>query len=285
MQTIPQEQVLKRFNLLPQTLKDAIFSRKTIDAILKYCALREIPEDDTHIVGTLTSDVLLGYLRPESFASEIQKETGVEELKAQHVAHDLDMEIFSEVRLELKKLYPPSMQTPTVQARGFAALPPQATSYQLPAKPKYVIQIPEKFMKRETWNVKREIQEPQAVVEKKSEPLPARSEPAPTPVAPTLTPATPTTPPPISEPTKQAPEVPKEIRPPSKVVPEKKEEVKIQQPQETKKQEASSVKIAQTVVPSGIKMSPVVPLPTFIGSRSQPKNESAPSKAAEKKPA
>src|SRR3989344_3949745 len=144
MQDIPQEQIMKRFQILPEAIKGAIFSEKTSDAISKSCTLRDIPGNKTSLIGQLTTRVLLGYLRPELFAQEIQKETGMEELKAQHVAHDLDMEIFSEVRLELKKLYPPTMQTPTVQSwtaqrSSQSGLPtPSASSGQA----KYVIAIP-----------------------------------------------------------------------------------------------------------------------------------------------
>ena len=148
MQTIPQEQVIKRFQVLPDALKDAIFSQKTIDATLRYCALRDIPENKIHFVGQLTTDVLLGYLRPETFAFEIQKETGVDALKATQVAHDIDTEIFSAVRLELKKLYPPTIQTPTVQAQGFVRSQPVAAEPPKPA-PRYVVQIPERFKKPE----------------------------------------------------------------------------------------------------------------------------------------
>src|SRR3989344_359205 len=98
MQNIPQEQIMKRFQVLPEALKNAIFSEKTTDSIIKNCTLRDVPVDKTPLVGQLTTRVLLGYLRPELFAAEIQKETGMEELKAQHVAHDIDIEIFSEVQ-------------------------------------------------------------------------------------------------------------------------------------------------------------------------------------------
>ena len=116
MQQIPREQVVKRFQVLPQALQDIIFSDRTTDIILKYCALRETSPKQTYAIGALLTQILLGYLRPELFALEIQKETGVDMQKAQLVAHDLDAEIFSAVRLELKKLYPPTIQTPTVQS-------------------------------------------------------------------------------------------------------------------------------------------------------------------------
>ena len=157
---------MKRFQILPEALKDAIFSEKTSDAISKSCTLRDASGDKTPLIGQLTTRVLLGYLRPELFALEIQKETGIDIQKAQLVAHDLDMEIFSAVRLELKKLYPPTIQTPTVQS--WMAQKPElpSTNYEVrngdapasAAKPRYVIPIPEKFLNPETHNMKLETQ-------------------------------------------------------------------------------------------------------------------------------
>ena len=68
-------------------------------------------------------------------------------MTAQLVAHDIDGEIFSNVRLELKKLYPPVIQTPTIQSPSFGlkATTNQSDNSNLQPKPKYVIPIPEKF--------------------------------------------------------------------------------------------------------------------------------------------
>src|SRR3989344_706848 len=151
MQNIPQEQIIKRLQALPDALKDAIFSEKTSDAITKNCALREIYGNKLPVIGQLTTRVLLGYLRPELFALEIQKETGIDMQKAQLVAHDLDAEIFSAVRLELKKLYPPTIQTPTVQSWMAQKPELRSTNYEVrktdapapTAKLRYVIPIPE----------------------------------------------------------------------------------------------------------------------------------------------
>ncbi|MCR4323265.1 MAG: hypothetical protein NUV61_04230, partial [Candidatus Azambacteria bacterium] len=172
MQTISQEQVIKRFQALPEALKDAIFSQKTIDATLRYCALRDVPENKIHFVGQLITDVLLGYVRPELFAFEIQKETGIDALKATQVAHDIDTEIFSEVRLELKKLYPPTIQTPTVQAQGFIRSQPVAVEPPKPA-PRYVVPIPERFKRTTPWSSQQAQSEPQQPTE---QPKPAPQE-------------------------------------------------------------------------------------------------------------
>src|SRR3989344_2487442 len=165
MQLIPREQITKRLQSLLETLGDAYFSEKTADVIGRTCQLRDINEDLMSIIARLAGRVLLVYLRPENFVAEIQKETGVSEITAQLVAHDIDGEIFSNVRLELKKLYPPIIQTPTVQTpwsnRTQAPEKFQDSSPKIQEKPKYVIPIPEKFMKREVWGVKQEEAKPQ----------------------------------------------------------------------------------------------------------------------------
>src|SRR3989344_7066045 len=131
MQPIPKEQIIKRHQALPRTLQDTIFSEKNSNIIIRACSLRDVSEETTFIVGRLTTRVLLGYLRPELFALEIQKETGMDMRKAQLVAHDLDAEIFSAVRLELKKLYPPTIQTPTVQSWMAQKTELRSTNYEL----------------------------------------------------------------------------------------------------------------------------------------------------------
>lgn len=165
MQIIPQEQVIKRFQLLPDALKDAIFSVRTVDAILKHCALRSVAEDQIHLVGALTSDVLLGYLPPENFSTEIQKETGMEREKALQIAHDLDREIFSEVRLELKKLYPPTFHTPAVSSSPSHPVSPPLTGIHT-QKPHYVVPIPERFLQKEVSTEMNVIEHPPVVIEK-----------------------------------------------------------------------------------------------------------------------
>ncbi|MBI1755089.1 hypothetical protein HYR65_02285 [Candidatus Azambacteria bacterium] len=169
---------------MSESLQDAIFSEKTSSATLKSCALRDVPEDGVHLIGRLVSRVLLGYLRPENFASEIQKETGIDALKAGQVAHDLDTEIFSAVRLELKKLYPPAIQTPTIQSPGFvpSAVRNPTPTIQQPA-PKYIVSIPEKFLKQNAGIVRQKVETKEQKQEQPPAPppqqtIPPKTEPA-----------------------------------------------------------------------------------------------------------
>ncbi len=154
MDQIPQEQMLKRYYLLPKSVQDALFDEKTAGVLHKTCTLRDM-ETHVSVMARLTGRVLLGYLRPESFAFEIQKETGVDALKATQVAHDLDTEIFSAVRLELKKLYPPTIQTPTVQRPGFSGQESGMGTGGEKPRP-FVVQIPERFKKTSPWPIRQD---------------------------------------------------------------------------------------------------------------------------------
>lgn len=294
MEIIPQEQVMKRFQVLPEALKNAIFSEKTSDAVSKNCALRDIPGNKIPLVGQLTSRVLLGYLRPELFAREIQNETGVSEMMAQHVAHDIDMEIFSEVRLELKKLYPPTMQTPTVQSwtaqksneSGMGS--PPTTNYPPPTKPKYVIPIPERFQTKSFSGMAPQPKQPPATIP--AAPLPIAEPTQQTPKTPPVTQAVPAVEQKPGSPLIAQPQ-PSPASTPTPATPEKKQEPLVLdasgQPQTGKasapslsakpedKKSQPGQKIAQTIEPSGVRMNPVVPLPTFIGSRFQMPPEDA----------
>lgn len=244
MENIPIEQVTKRFQSLSASLQDAIFSQTATDTLLRICALRDVPSERTAIVGQLTNRVLLGYLRPENFASEIQKEAGIDGVAAAQVAHDIDGEIFSSVRLELKKLYPPTIQTPTVQAQGFAyqtLQPPLAAARRAPepARP-YVVPIPEKFRSRSAWPS----QQPQMEV-----PAPVASQPSTPMVAAEIKEV-----PAVKEPSA----LEKEIMPAvNKVVP----------PQEQRPiaPVQPAPKPIESTPLSDIK--PIVPLPTFIQSK------------------
>lgn len=178
METIPKEQIIKRFQILPEVLQNTLFSDQTADTIGKTCQLRDVDENSLSLVAALTGRVLLGYLRPENFAAEIQKEAGINGVVAAQVAHDIDGEIFSSVRLELKKLYPPTIQTPTVQAQGFAYQAPQPPAAAVrrapePARP-YVVPIPEKFRSRSAWPSQQPQGEvPAPVASQSSAPMPA----------------------------------------------------------------------------------------------------------------
>lgn len=246
MQNISQEQIDKRFQTLSDALQETIFSQQSADVIQKTCVLREA-EKHTTVIAKFTGSVLLGYLRPENFASEIQKETGMDAEKAGQIAHDLDTEIFSAVRLELKKLYPPTIQTPTVQSPGFTAAGTSEAKVSglkiQDQRPRYVIPIPEKFLKQGS-----------GIMEKTAQ-APVRFSPAPPPPAqPIVQPIIQQTTQPVTQPI-----VRPVIQPVTQPI----------APPATTKQPEPVIKATPATTPSepSSVIKPVVPLPTFIHTK------------------
>ncbi|MEK7452786.1 MAG: hypothetical protein AAB614_00975 [Patescibacteria group bacterium] len=119
MQDIPKEQLIKRFQILSDSLQDIIFSETTADSIRKASVLGGV-EENQGLLAELTGRVLLGYLNPIHFAEELVNELGISEETAQQITTILDAEIFSLVNTDLRKLYPPTIKTPTAMSKGFS---------------------------------------------------------------------------------------------------------------------------------------------------------------------
>ncbi len=162
---IPQDKALKRFQILSDALQDAIFSEKTSASIKKAAVLGNI-EDKASDLGKITGYVLLGFLNPINLPKEIEKEFNVSEETANQIYNMLDAEIFSLVEPDLRKLYPPTIKTPTVLSKGFV---------NTEQKDKHTSEGPTEFEKRflkkkiEQKNQQQEIQEKKEEKPKKTE--------------------------------------------------------------------------------------------------------------------
>jgi|GEM_PF-2079224 len=127
MKDIPSQQTKKRYASLSDSLQNAIFSDRSSDAVRKAAIFGNV-EDRVSRIAELTGYTLLGYLNPIDFPKEIQNELGVSEKIAKQIASQIDSEIFSLVSTDLRKLYPPTIKTPTASSYGFApgAVPKEA---------------------------------------------------------------------------------------------------------------------------------------------------------------
>lgn len=119
MQKIPKEQLRKRFQILADTLQDVIFSENASASIRKAAVLGDV-EGKVTILAEMTGLVLMGFLNPADFQAELQRELGVTADIARQIESSLNAEVFSLVQTELKKLYPPTIKTPTVISPSFA---------------------------------------------------------------------------------------------------------------------------------------------------------------------
>ncbi len=119
MKNIPEQEALKRFQILSDSLQNIIFSEKTAASINKAAILGGIEGRVTDL-AKMTGYVLLGFLNPLTLKEEIKNEFGISDETAEQVYSLLDAEIFSLVDSELRKLYPPRIKTPTVTSFGFS---------------------------------------------------------------------------------------------------------------------------------------------------------------------
>jgi len=119
MQNIPPQQAKKRYFSLSGPLQDALFSDRTSDSIRKAAILGGV-EEKAPLLARLTGYVLLGYLNPLAFKDELKNELGLSEESAKQVAAQLDAEVFSPISSDLRKLYPPTIKTPTAASYGFS---------------------------------------------------------------------------------------------------------------------------------------------------------------------
>lgn len=140
MQKIPQEQWIRRFQILSDTLQDLIFSENAAANIRKVAVLNDV-EEDVSLLAELAGQVLMGFLNPADFENELQKELGVEPAIAKQIANQINAEIFSLVQTELRKLYPPTIKTPTVLSKGFDPAVPKLM--ETPAKPQPIFTPPQ----------------------------------------------------------------------------------------------------------------------------------------------
>ncbi len=141
MQHIPPQQAKKRYFSLSAPLQDALFSDRTSDSIRKAAILGGV-EEKASLLAKLTGYVLMGYLNPLNFKDELKNELGLSEESAKQVASQLDTEVFSLVSSDIRKLYPPTIKTPTASSYGFS---PDTDSKKIK---KHLSQEPSEFEKR-----------------------------------------------------------------------------------------------------------------------------------------
>ncbi len=118
MEYIPKEKLKARFLSLPDRLQDIILSEETAGVISKAAKFADL-EDQVGILAILTGRVLMGFLHPAKFKDALKDELNIDEQTALQISEMISSQVFDFVEPELKKLYPPTIKTPTVQSKGF----------------------------------------------------------------------------------------------------------------------------------------------------------------------
>lgn len=187
---ITQEEILKKYEELPEDLKKAMYSASTAELIYQIGKKYGLNIEETGDLTTEVAKIILGLNHPKNFISSLVDFLDIRREKAVEIAQDVNHQIFFPIREELKKLH---------GIGGSAEITPSA-----------VTEMPQKKLAPQP-------QEEQIAPE---EPIELKT----TPPAATNKPITPEPTEPISsEPPK--PQDPSRIKPP---VEEKKEEIAIQ---------------------------------------------------------
>ncbi|MFA5098811.1 MAG: hypothetical protein WC461_01150 [Candidatus Paceibacterota bacterium] len=105
---ISQQQALTRWDTLPDNLKTAIFSDYNAEILWRVCENQHLAEDKIQKIAELAGEVLMGFIHPEDFASEIREALNINAEIADAIAVEINRKIFSQFKNDLEKIYQPS---------------------------------------------------------------------------------------------------------------------------------------------------------------------------------
>jgi hypothetical protein len=100
-----KKQLWGLFNVLPDKLKDAIFSEETAKAIANICATHKITDDKKSKIAKLAGDSLMGLLPPDKLQTAIETEIKIEQSEAEKIALEINRFILYPVKEALSPLY------------------------------------------------------------------------------------------------------------------------------------------------------------------------------------
>jgi hypothetical protein len=109
MFNISKQQALQRWEVLPDSLREALFSEYNADALWKICQDQHLPEDRIKKVALLLGDVILGFEHFDDLAKDIVLETGINQQIANSIVQEIDRKILPPIKVDVKKNYKPAV--------------------------------------------------------------------------------------------------------------------------------------------------------------------------------
>ena len=105
MEPLTEEQILEKYEQLPDDLKEAIFSVEMTEAIKDIGAKYELAIDKIGALANESGMVMFGATRPKDFVPNLMSRLGVDKNTANKIASDVNSQVFLKVRESLKKLH------------------------------------------------------------------------------------------------------------------------------------------------------------------------------------
>ena len=114
MTIITKQQALLRWDTLPDTLREALYSEPNSDFIWSTCRGENIPEQKIYDVARVAGYVLLGFLHPGDVAQELIEAITIDSKTAKDIQDALNNRIFSSLRADIDKAYAPLSKSEVV---------------------------------------------------------------------------------------------------------------------------------------------------------------------------
>jgi hypothetical protein len=114
MITITKQQALMRWDTLPDSLREALYSEPNSDFIWSTCRGENVPEQKIYDVARIAGYVLLGFLHPEDVGQELMGAIAIDAKTAKDIQDALIDRIFSPLRADIDKAYAPLSKSEVV---------------------------------------------------------------------------------------------------------------------------------------------------------------------------
>ncbi len=97
--------------MLPQVLREALFSEFIADTAEKIYADHHIDDVKAEKINKICALVLMGFLHPEEISQEIKEELDLPKEVTDPLADDLNKKVFSQYAADIKNVYDPAVRT------------------------------------------------------------------------------------------------------------------------------------------------------------------------------
>ena len=117
MAEFPQEEIKKRYDSLPQSLRELMFSEEKSDVLWEIGEAYHINDAKLSIISRLIGYVILGLVRPEDLQKKIESEAHIDGRIAQSLSEDIEKKILSQSLSDIQALYNQSTPDAPISAK------------------------------------------------------------------------------------------------------------------------------------------------------------------------
>ncbi len=105
--TLPPSVINKRYKILPQKLKDSLFSYDYADIIFRLGKNNHLSEEKISLLARFTGRTILGFIHPEDFKKELESSLLIDNRIVSVLANEIENKIISPLSSEIKDVYEP----------------------------------------------------------------------------------------------------------------------------------------------------------------------------------